>query len=272
MHSFDYLFCLIGQVLLQRLLSAACTPYFEMLEKWLCEGIVDDPYEEFMISEKLGILQKSMTENLESKYWHERYTIRSGDEEEIGLPMFLDQYKLMILKTGKYLNAIRECGLTVHRPLDHDERVVYDPSRAYVALIHKAHRESSRAFLQLFMQDLRLLSWLRGLKHFFLHDRGDMISHLMDIADEEFRKTPDQVSHTRLQSLMELAVRTSSVPSNTNSEPLAFEFDPLSLVEMAKGIFDRRKMHSCFRSSMQSSVRGSTRIPKTDEDQNRLEA
>lgn len=223
-----------------------------------------------MICENPEVTKAHTTEHLESKYWHERYTIRKEDSSGLNVPVFLERYQEMILKTGKYLNAIRECGLPVQRPLDQDERIAYDSSGTYIPLVHKAHRESSRAFMNLFMRDLRLVSWLRCIKHFFLNDRGDMISHLMDIADEEFRKAPGQISHTRLQSLMELAVRTSSVPSHANSEPLSFEFDPLSLVEMVKGVFSRRKpTHASFRSSMRSSMRGSMRISKADEEMHR---
>ena len=38
-------------VILQRLLTATCKPYFEMLESWLCRGILKDPYAEFMVKE-----------------------------------------------------------------------------------------------------------------------------------------------------------------------------------------------------------------------------
>lgn len=34
-----------------RLLRAAAEPYFAMLERWLREGAVDDPYREFMVQE-----------------------------------------------------------------------------------------------------------------------------------------------------------------------------------------------------------------------------
>lgn len=257
-------------MLLRKLLVSACIPYFKILEKWLCEGVLDDPYDEFMICENPEVTKTHSTEHLESKYWLERYTIRDEDNGGLNVPIFLKKHQEMILKTGKYLNAIRECGLHVQRPLDQDEQITFDSSGSYIPLIYKAHRESSRAFMELLMRDLRLVSWLRCIKHFFLHDRGDMISHLMDIADVEFRKAPGQISHTRLQSLMELAVRTSSVPAYANSEPLSFEFDPLSLVEMVKGVFSRRKpSHASFRSSMRNSMRGSMRISKADEEMHR---
>ncbi len=37
--------------MVQRLLRAASRPYFEMLEYWLCQGLLNDPYAEFMVEE-----------------------------------------------------------------------------------------------------------------------------------------------------------------------------------------------------------------------------
>lgn len=37
--------------LMQKLLKAASTPYFAMLELWLCQGVLSDPYAEFMVQE-----------------------------------------------------------------------------------------------------------------------------------------------------------------------------------------------------------------------------
>ena len=31
------------------MLRAGCQPYFQMLEKWLAEGSLDDPFQEFMV-------------------------------------------------------------------------------------------------------------------------------------------------------------------------------------------------------------------------------
>lgn len=38
-----------ARALVKKLLKAGCQPYFQMLEKWLCEGDLDDPFQEFMI-------------------------------------------------------------------------------------------------------------------------------------------------------------------------------------------------------------------------------
>lgn len=39
--------------LLCKLLRAGCAPYFKTLEQWLCEGVLDDPFCEFMVQENL---------------------------------------------------------------------------------------------------------------------------------------------------------------------------------------------------------------------------
>ena len=38
-----------ARALVKKLLKAGCQPYFQMLEKWLCEGDLDDPFQEFMV-------------------------------------------------------------------------------------------------------------------------------------------------------------------------------------------------------------------------------
>lgn len=40
--------------LLERLLRAGCAPYFRALERWLCEGTLDDPFAEFMVEEDMA--------------------------------------------------------------------------------------------------------------------------------------------------------------------------------------------------------------------------
>ncbi len=41
--------------LLGKLLQAGAAPYFKILERWLCEGVLDDPFSEFMVEENTVI-------------------------------------------------------------------------------------------------------------------------------------------------------------------------------------------------------------------------
>lgn len=229
-----------NEAILKKLLEAAALPYFQILEKWLCEGIIVDPYHEFMIEEDPTIQVKATTSDLQSAYWQKRYRIRktflslNGEIVTVHcIPSFLHQHADMILATGKCLNAIRECGRHVDRPMDSNEHLVFDASCSYIRLIQKAHKFASRSFLDMFVNDLKLAEELKALKHFFLMDKGDMIGHLMDIAEEELEKVASQVVVNRMQSLLEMAFKTSSLSSEIHTEPLQVELDHRSLVDLS---------------------------------------
>eukprot|EP00210_Caulerpa_lentillifera_P000713 g690.t1 len=262
-----------SQALLQKLLEAGCVPYFQVLEKWLCEGVLNDPFSEFMIEENKKVETTMTTPDLQSSYWLNRYKIRKtfllvNENKELAsihcVPHFLRNSTDLILKTGKYLNAIKECGRVVKRPLDANEHIVYETGgTSYQSLIQKAHQFASQAFLNLFIKDLSLVDWLRGLKHFFLMDKGDMIGHLMDIAREELDKTASQVVVNRMQSLLELACKTSSIPAETSIESLKVELDHRSMVDLSVCLKQpqmKRTLHH-HHSSIRSSLQRSSFLP-----------
>lgn len=53
------------------------------------------------------------------------------------IPPFLEEWKVKILRTGKYLNVIRECGLPVEGDMHNNEIVSSEPvTRAADAVIN----------------------------------------------------------------------------------------------------------------------------------------
>jgi gamma-tubulin complex component 2 len=90
------------------LLSKASVPYFEILHSWIYHGEIKDPYNEFMVLEKKSVKKENLKEDYNDTYWETRYTIREG-----GVPVFLDPMKDQILLAGKFLNVVRECGVSI---------------------------------------------------------------------------------------------------------------------------------------------------------------
>ena len=91
--------------------QAACQPYFNMLQLWVYRGIVSDPYGEFMITEHEGIQKDRLHDEYNDAYWEKRYTVCQEN-----IPSFLEHLAEKILRTGKYLNVVRECGVEVDCP------------------------------------------------------------------------------------------------------------------------------------------------------------
>jgi len=121
-----------------RLLHAAAEAYFAMLERWLCEGIVDDPYAEFMVQEDATISYEDVSSDGGSAWWADRFTLRVAldpitgavavgtqsppeatgpDVEAHDVPSFLYRSKSAILDAGKYVNLVRCCGKQPKRSL-----------------------------------------------------------------------------------------------------------------------------------------------------------
>lgn len=58
--------------------------------------------------------------------------------------------------------------------------------------------------------------------------------HLVEAANEELSKPAPAIRKTRLQSLLELAIKTSSVSADPHADNLVLELDPRSLMELVK--------------------------------------
>ncbi|KAL3137516.1 hypothetical protein ABBQ38_004802 [Trebouxia sp. C0009 RCD-2024] len=216
--------------LLQKLLHAACAPYFRVLERWLCEGVVSDPYGEFMIQEHKDINKDSVNKEDQSAYWYQRYSLRPLLDAQGNVtlahtgaavhdvPLFLEEAKDSILMTGKYLNAIRECGRPVERPLPPDVHIEYS-SGGFMQSIQLAFATSSQALLRLLQHDLGLNNTLAALKHYFLLDKGDLLVSFLDNAEEELSKPASEVSVIRLQSLLDLGLAVDSAKCKLGGQP-----------------------------------------------------
>ena len=133
--------------IVSRLLSSGCVPYFSILSRWIHEGVLDDPHEEFMVKENRNVARSDVTSEGQMAFWTLRYTLRAcqggagggGDREGEGedgldLPVFLRAHSHTILTTGKYLNAVMECSqsslsstLEVNSLSQTPLKIAYDP-------------------------------------------------------------------------------------------------------------------------------------------------
>ena len=160
-------------------------------------------YWQFLVEENEAIQKEKLQEDYNDSYWEQHYTIC---RERI--PVFLEQVAQKILNTGKYLNVIRLCGRDVKCPSA--EEILYTlKERRYFEQIEKAHNYASKELLDL-MEEKELMSRIRSVKHYFLLDKGDFIVQFMDMTEEEMKQDLEKIIPSRLESLLELALRTST--------------------------------------------------------------
>lgn len=201
--------------LLEKMIQSASSAYLVILERWVYEGVIDDPHGEFFIAEDKSLQKESLSQDYDAKYWRQRYSLK--DE----IPSFLASAAETILTTGKYLNVMRECGHTIQVPMSENTKLMSSgSSHHYLECIKAAYEFSSSELLNLIKEKYDLMGKLRSIKHYLLLDQGDFLVHFMDIARDELIKRPDEISVEKLQSLLELALRTTAAAADPFHEDL----------------------------------------------------
>ncbi|XP_059166589.1 gamma-tubulin complex component 2-like isoform X2 [Physella acuta] len=205
------------------LTQTACVPYMEIVEKWIYRGIILDPYSEFLVEENQTINKEKLQEDYNDAYWEKHYSVF---QERI--PVFLEQVADKILNTGKYLNVVRQCGRDVKCPFA--EELVYTvKERRYYDQIERAYSYASRLLLTLLLEEKELMARLKSIKHYFLLDKGDFIVQFMDMTEVEMNLNIDDILPSRLESLLELALRTSTANVDTFKDDLRVDLLPFDL-------------------------------------------
>lgn len=260
-----------SRLIYDRLLQAATKPFLRMLSQWLYEGTLQDPYEEFFISELKSLLRHSLEDDFNAHYWEDRYQLRPAKT-----PAVLRSEVQKILITGKYLNVIRECctevklvnvegvgeeptevfiSFTIDDDLSltlkkHDlSYVTSNPSSvtpitsnpanttavssapSLISAIEEAYQFSSSVFLQLLEQKYNLRSHLKSLKRYFLLENGDFFIQFMDLTEDELRRDVKEISLERIQNLLLLSLHTSTLANDPNKEELSCIFASHNLIQ-----------------------------------------
>ncbi|XP_034250701.1 gamma-tubulin complex component 2-like isoform X2 [Thrips palmi] len=230
------------QKLCTHLTQAASVPYMDILQDWVYIGVIQDPYEEFLVEDNEVIQREDLPVNYSDDYWEKCYIIC---RERV--PSFLEKMSDVILRTGKYLNVIRQCGKNVKPP--QTQKLKYTLSeREYCEAIEQAYCFASQTLLNLLMKEYDLMGRLRSVKHYFLHDQGDFIVQLMDMCEGELNKNINDIVPHRLESLLELALRTSAANSDPYKDDMRAELLPFDLIhQMFKihGISSQEFSESC---------------------------
>ncbi|KAJ0080147.1 hypothetical protein Patl1_23964 [Pistacia atlantica] len=201
--------------LLEKMTQCASNAYLGILERWVYEGVIDDPYGEFFIAENKSLQKESLTQDYDAKYWRQRYSLKDG------IPTFLANIAGTILTTGKYLNVMRECGHSVQAPVTENSKLMsFGTNHHYRECIKAAYDFASAELLNLIKEKYDIMGKLRSIKHYLLLDQGDFLVHFMDIAREELTKKLDEINVEKLQSLLDLALRSTAAAADPCHEDL----------------------------------------------------
>jgi gamma-tubulin complex component 2 len=81
------------------------------------------------------------------------------------------------------------------------------------------------------MGECQLLKRLESMNHYFFFDRGDLFSHFYDSCGELLEKQSSDVKIEKLESCLEMAIRTSSANSDPFKDDLTCELNGYGVSE-----------------------------------------
>jgi len=228
-----------AKTLFKFLLEKAAVPYMEMLQGWLKDGTLMDPFTEFMVEENCRMSRQDFCYNIGDgsvDQWPHWYSLREEHVLNVMNSTLDDDLKqsnathdpskslaMKILTTGKYWNATMLCE---HRdlraaqiPKQSQDRcktgndisfLSYGMTTAEVSrYVNSEYESASRTFLNIFLRDYRTLDALAFMKQYFLLDQGDFFVHFLDMAEEELLQEMSDVSRGRVQNWMTLSIQMS---------------------------------------------------------------
>ncbi|KAL3266582.1 hypothetical protein HHI36_010746 [Cryptolaemus montrouzieri] len=195
------------------LMEAACVPYMKMLSMWIYRGIISDPISEFLIEDNEVVQKDDMPVDYSSDYWDKKYAIRRERT-----PKFLEPMADKILKAGKYLNVIRQCGKSHKTQLLSIQYKIEE--KHYIEAIEKAYVSASQTLLDLVIKEEDLIGRLKSVKNYFLLEKGDFIVTFLNLTEKEMSKNVGDVIQGRLEALMDLSLRLSSAINDPYKDDL----------------------------------------------------
>lgn len=222
-----------SQKIIIHLTQKAAEPYMEILSLWIFKGIIQDPKNEFFVEDNQADFENLNKIESYNEFWEKRYILKPEK-----IPRFLEKQANIILRTGKYLNVVRYCGKRLsfqHNSLDVKLKFSHTDEQNYINQINDAYVFSSKALIDLIMEDYDLMGHFLSVKRYFLLQQGDFIVQFMDACEHELMKSVDKVIPIRLENLLELTLRLSSAKHDKYQDNLFTTLMPFDIfTQMAK--------------------------------------
>ncbi|KAG1151790.1 hypothetical protein G6F37_003138 [Rhizopus arrhizus] len=184
------------------MLQVVSKPFYDMLQRWVYEGELDDPYEEFFVACDFAVSEEVL--------WQHKYSIR-----ENMLPSFLSkELAQKIFSIGKSLNFIRySCHDSMDQydiPTHTRDKFKYGEIQAVERAIDTIYLDTSKSLLDLLKIKYKLMDHLRALKRYLLLGQGDFIQYLMDVLGVKLDKPATTLFRHNLTGVLETTIRSSN--------------------------------------------------------------
>ncbi|KAI5958885.1 alp4 [Candida theae] len=188
----------ISYQFLTALYDEVSVEYLSMLNKWLTEGRIEDPFDEFMIRvAKIPKKLQSVFQKNSDFYWNELYSIK----EDGLLEQFRDtKIQNKIISTGKYLTMFKTCtGLHDFQYLRETLEGVNSLNAPDLNLkIDLFATRANKMLLKVFFEGYKFPNLVETFQTIFLLEDSSRIDSFMDSAFQDLKRNKFKISTSKV--------------------------------------------------------------------------
>lgn len=201
------------RTIIHRILKVVSLPIWHIIESWIYEGELHDPFQEFFVAADLAIGV--------DRLWFDKYHLRHPM-----IPSFIkSEEAVKIMLVGKTINFLRlvchdrtalqikkqvQTALPSHEMKSEDWNKESGFNIDLMNSVDLANDVTSSHLLHILYDRYKLLTHLQALRKFLLLGQGDFIRHLLDLLQEELDKPAKLLYRHNVSGPLEAAIRASN--------------------------------------------------------------
>ncbi|XP_014290465.1 gamma-tubulin complex component 2 [Halyomorpha halys] len=233
------------------LVEQAAAPFMVSVQKWIFNGDIYDPFDEFMIvgNPKVQLSKKRFPD----EYWSKSYQIRKSCT-----PSFLKLVETTILNAGKYLNVIKDCldaDWNVKRAAEEELKYTYKGTE-FLDAIRRAYSHSSKYLLSLMVDEYSIIERIKSVKRYLLLQQEDFVVQLFDSCEEELNQPVANLIPTRLAALIDMAVRLPSTLDDEFRDDIIMSLRPNHLMHQVLKLHKKQEYEEYLKQYSESTLTG----------------
>lgn len=193
----------------EKLLAHVTRPFYDMLQLWIYDGELSDPYKEFFVDEP-EFRPNTDPRGIATSVWEHKYKL----VDELIPSIVTREFAEKVYLIGKSLNFIRtgceDSAWVEAYSKEASKELKYGDTDTLESSIDRAYKTTMARLIHLMDDKFKLFDHLRALKKYLLLGQGDFIALLMEsLASNLDRPANSQYRHT-LTAQLEHAIRASN--------------------------------------------------------------
>uniref|UniRef100_A0A7S1KPF2 Spindle pole body component n=1 Tax=Percolomonas cosmopolitus TaxID=63605 RepID=A0A7S1KPF2_9EUKA len=202
-----YIFTTVGDPFVRsfttHVLQEVCTPLYNMIQSWIMDGDLQDPFGEFFIIQERDVPNEQL--------WQRKYRLKRDM-----LPSFISApLGEKILRIGKSINFLKFCCNDTQWHMDTRlitaERLNVERIDELEAIVDNCAEMADRRVMEIIYSDkFGFFQHMMALKKFFLVGQGDFINYLLRLVSDELSKAAHSIDRYTLPTMLDSAIKNSN--------------------------------------------------------------